>query len=78
MPVLEPLFNKIAGLKFCNSKKKTLKQVFPHQKCEILKNSFLKGTSPVAPSGVSISWSLAWSCPAPRSWSQFVFDGPGP
>ena len=46
-PVLESLYNKVAGLKACNCiKKETLTQVFSCKYWEILKNSlFLQNTS---------------------------------
>ena len=45
-PVLESLFNKAAGLK------ETPTQVFSCEICEIFKNTFFYGTTPVAASAL--------------------------
>ena len=39
-PVLESLFNKVAGLKVCNFIKENPAQVFPSEISEIFKNTF--------------------------------------
>ena len=49
--MLESLFNKAAGLKVCNFiTKETPPQFLSCEYCEIFKNSFLYGTTPVAAS----------------------------
>ena len=39
-PLLESLFNKVAGLRACGTETETQKQVFSCEYCEMSKNSF--------------------------------------
>ena len=49
MPVLESLFNKVAGLKTCSFiKKRPEHRYFSCEICEVFKNTCFYGTPPVA------------------------------